>query len=173
MVPGSRGEERDLLSGALARELLSARLIAHLATLNADGTPHAVGMWFIWDGEVLLMPTSRKTRKAKNALHDPRATVTIDDSRGGFDLRGVTIVGRAGIVEPPRSFDLNREIHRKYVTERGLSLGPVREYLATDDVTIRLVPERASSWDLRTTPQGRALMETGEYHALGIPKAGT
>jgi PPOX class probable F420-dependent enzyme len=173
VVPGGRGEERDILRSALARELLSARLIAHLATLNPDGTPHAVGMWFIWDGEVLLMPTSRETRKAKNALRDPRATVTIDDSRGGFDLRGVTIVGRAEIIDAPRSLDLNREIHRKYVTDRGLSLAPVHEYLATDDVTIRLVPERVSSWDLRATPQGRALIETGEYYALGISKSGT
>jgi len=172
VVPGGRGEERDVLTSALARELLSARLIAHLATLNPDGTPHVVGMWFVWDGEALLLPTSRRTRKAKNVLRDARATVTIDDSRGGFDLRGVTIVGRVDVVEPPRSFDLNREIHRKYVTERGLSLAAVRDYLATDDVTIRLVPERASSWDLRETPQGRALIETGEFHALGISRSG-
>jgi len=130
-------------------------------------------MWFSWDGQALLMPTSRKTRKAKNAMRDPRGTVTIDDSRGGFDLRGMTIVGRVEIIDAPRSFDLNREIHRKYVTNRGLSLAPVREYLTTDDVTIHLVPERVSSWDLRATPQGRALIETGEYYTLGIPKSGT
>lgn len=129
-------------------------------------------MWFVWDGETVLMPTSRKTRKAKNAIRDPRATVTIDDSRGGFDLRGVTIVGRVEIVEAPASLKLNHEIHRKYVTDRGLSLDPVRDYLATDDVTVRLVPERASSWDLRETPQGRALIETGEYHRLGVPEPG-
>ncbi|MDQ4018335.1 MAG: hypothetical protein M3188_00690, partial [Actinomycetota bacterium] len=104
---------------------------------------------------------------------DPRATVTIDDSRGGFDLRGVTIVGRVEIIEAPGSLELNREIHRRYVTDRGLSLEPVHEYLAGDDITIRLVPARVSSWDLRTTPQGRALIETGEYYALGIPKSGT
>ena len=125
-------------------------------------------MWFVWDGEALLLPTSRKTRKAKNVLRDARATVMVDDSRGGFDLRGVTIVARAEVVEPPRSFELNRSIHQKYVTDRGLSLAPVREYLATDDITIRLVPERVSSWDLRETPQGHALGESGEYHALGV-----
>ncbi len=84
----------------------------------------------------------------------------------------MTIVGRVELVEAPQSYELNREIHRKYVTERGLSLEPVRDYLATDDVTIRLVPERASSWDLRETPQGRALIESGEFHALGIPPSG-
>jgi PPOX class probable F420-dependent enzyme len=160
------------LTSALARELLSSQLIAHLATLNPNGTPHVVGMWFVWDGEALLLPTSRKTRKAKNLLRDPRATVTIDDSRGGLDLRGVTIVARAEIVEAPLSLELNRTIHRKYVTDRGLALDPVREYLLGDDITIRLLPERISAWDLRETPQGRALIETGEYRALGVEADG-
>src|SRR5919199_3605516 len=102
VVPGGRGEERDILTSALARELLSSRLVAYLATLNPNGTPHVVGMWFVWDGQALLLPTSRKTRKAKNLLRDPRATVSIDDSRGGFDLRGLTIIGRAETVDAPR-----------------------------------------------------------------------
>ena len=172
MVPGGRGEERDILTSALARELLSSRLVAYLATLNPNGTPHVVGMWFVWDGQALLLPTSRKTRKAKNLLRDPRATVSIDDSRGGFDLRGLTIIGRAETVDAPRSLELNREIHRKYVTDRGLALDPVREYLLGDDITIRLIPERVSAWDLRETPQGRALIETGEYRALGVEDGG-
>jgi PPOX class probable F420-dependent enzyme len=152
--------------------LLSSPLVAYLATLNRDGTPHVVGMWFVWDGEALLLPTSRETRKARNVLREPRATVTIDDSRGGLDLRGITIVGRAEVVDAPGSLELNRAIHRKYVTDRGLALDPVREYLLGDDITLRLLPERVSAWDLRETPQGRALIETGEYHTLGVGESG-
>jgi PPOX class probable F420-dependent enzyme len=148
------------------RELLGSRLVANLATIDPDGAAHLVGMWFLWDGEAVLSPTSRRTRKARNILRDPRATVMIDDSRGGFDLRGVTLVGRAQLVEGPQALELNRRIHRKYVTEAGLALEPVRAYLATDDVTIRLVPERVSSWDLRSTEQGAALLSTGEFHRL-------
>jgi len=152
--------------------LLSSPLVAYLATLNRDGTPHVVGMWFVWDGEALLLPTSRETRKARNVLREPRATVTIDDSRGGLDLRGITIVGRAEVVDAPRSLGLNRSIHRKYVTDRGLALDPVRKYLLGDDMTIRLEPKRVSAWDLRETPQGRALIETGEYRPLGVGESG-
>ena len=166
MVPGGRGEEQNVLSEQLPRELLDARLIANLATLNPDGSVHLVGMWFLWDGSALLSPTSRATRKARNLERDPRATVMIDDSRGGFDLRGVTLVGRAELVAGDEAFELNRRIHLKYVTERGLALEPVRSYLATDDVTIRFTPERVSSWDLRSTEQGRALAESREFLPL-------
>ncbi len=166
MVPGSRGEELDVLSDPLVAELLSARLIASLATLNKDGSVHVVPMWFLWDGDALLVPTSKATRKLRNVERDDRATVMIDDSRGGFDLRGVTVVGRAEIVRDPPARTLNRRIHEKYITEEGLALQPVRDYLSTDDVTIRVHPERVSSWDLRSTDQGRALIESGLYRRL-------
>jgi len=151
---------------ALAQEVLDARLIAKLATLDADGGVHLVGMWFLWDGEAVLLPTSRKTRKAKNIVRDPRATVMIDDSRGGFDLRGLTLMGRAGLLDGAEALGTNRRIHLKYLTERGRELEPVDRYLATDDVTIRFVPERASAWNLRDTDQGRVVLELGEFHRL-------
>jgi PPOX class probable F420-dependent enzyme len=142
-------------------------LIANLATLNPDGSTHLVGMWFLWDGESLQLPTSGVTRKARNLERDPRATVMIDDSRGGFDLRGITLTGRAVVLRGPDALAVNRRIHLKYLTERGRELEVVDRYLATDDVTIRFTPERASSWDLRNTDQGRAVAETGEFHHLG------
>jgi len=166
VVPGGRGEERDLLAEGLARELLEARLIANFATLNRDGSVHLVPLWYLWDGEAVLLPTSGATRKVRNLERDARATVMIDDSRGGFDLRGITLTGRVAILRGGEAVALNRRIHLRYLTERGRDLEPVDRYLATDDVTIRFAPERASSWDLRSTEQGRALIETGEFRPL-------
>ena len=166
MVPGRGGEERDILGEEPTRGLLEARLIASLATLNADGSVHVVPMWFLRDGEALLIPTNHATRKAKNLERDPRATVMIDDSRGAFEICGVTLVGRVEIVRVPESFELNRRIHLKYLTERGLALEPVRGYLSTDDITLRFLPERMTSFDMRGTEQARLLLESGEYHRL-------
>ena len=160
------GVDTGALADELAREILGARLIANLATFNSDGSIHLVAMWFLWDGEALLSPTHRGTRKARNLERDPRATVMIDDSKGGFDLRGVTLACEAEIVDLPASRELNRRVHLKYVTEAGLELDPVKRYLATDDVTLRLRPTKISSWDLRNTEQGRALLDTGAFHHL-------
>ena len=156
----------DLAGDALARELLQARLIAKLATFNADGSIHLVAMWFLWDGEAVLIPTSGRTRKAKNLRRDPRATVMIDDSRGGFDLCGITLVCDCEVIRAPESAQLNRRIHLRYVAGPGLEREAVRDYLATDDVTLRLVPRTFSSWDLRPTPQAQALRRTAEFHPL-------
>ena len=166
MVPGGRGEEQDVLSSKLVEHLLRARLIANLATVDPDGSAHVVAMWFLFEDGRLLLPTNRRTRKAKNVARDPRVTVMIDDSRGGLDLRGVTLVGRAELLGRPEAIELNRRIHLKYLTERGRDLEPVDRYLSTDDVTICLTPLRVSSWDLRETAAGRELLRTGEFHSL-------
>jgi hypothetical protein len=76
------------------------------------------------------------------------------------------LVCDADIVDAPAPRELNRRVHLKYVTERGLELDAVKPYLATDDITLRLRPTTVSSWDLRNTEQGRALLESGAFHRL-------
>jgi PPOX class probable F420-dependent enzyme len=166
VVSGSGGKEPDVLAGALERELLEARLIANLATLNRDGSLHVVPMWFAWEEGEILIPTSHRTRKVRNLERDPRATVMIDDSRAGFDLRGIALSGRATIARGEDARAVNRRIHLKYMTERGRELPAVDRYLDTDDVTIRLRPERVRSWNFRSSDAFRALAESGEFLPL-------
>ena len=90
----------------------------------------------------------------------------IDDSRGGLDLRGVTLVCRGQVVRGDDAREVNRRIHLKYLTESGRALPEVDAYLSTDDVTLRLQPLRISSWDLRSTAGGQALVASGEFHPL-------
>ena len=61
------GAGLELAGDALARELLQARLIAKLATFNSDGSIHLVAMWFLWDGEAVLIPTNARTRKRRTS----------------------------------------------------------------------------------------------------------
>ena len=157
MVSGSSRQSPDVLTSALAKELLEAPLIATLATHYADGSIHLVPMWFLWDGRDVLIPTSHSTQKARNIERDPRVSVMIDDSRKGLDLRGLTIRGEATLVRAPSSVQLNRMIHLKYVTSTQRELDPVDAYLGSDDLTIRISPLQVFSWDLSQSPAQRAL----------------
>jgi hypothetical protein len=166
VVPGSRREERDVLTGPLAEELLGSRLFANFATINRDGTIHLVPLWFLWRAPELLLPTNRRTRKSRNLERNPSATIMIDDSRVGFDLRGITLVGEAVLDDGPDALMTNREIHLKYLTQAGRDLPDVDRYLSTDDVTIRFRVLRASTWNLRDTPQGEAVLALGAGRPL-------
>jgi PPOX class probable F420-dependent enzyme len=157
------------LSPAEVDELLEARLIANLASINPNGTVHLVAMWFRRDGDSILFPTSRHTRKAKNLRRDPQATAMIDRSRAGLDLRGVQIKGRAELIEGAQAHRLNRSIHERYITGEGLIEPAVVAYLADgDDVTVRLSIERMSTWNLADGAAGRALLGEGRSHPLDL-----
>jgi Pyridoxamine 5'-phosphate oxidase len=123
-------------------------------------------MWFLWEDDAVLMPTSGASRKARNARRDGRAAVMVDDSRGGLDVRGITMTGRLEIASGADAAEANRHVHRKYLTDAGLELPQVQEALATDDVTLRFLPERAQSWDLGGHPASRLVLEAGAFEPL-------
>ena len=101
-------------------KLLSMTLIANLATLGKDDSIHIVPMWFIRIGNDICIPTSRHTRKYKNLRARPYASVMIDISRAGLDLKGVLIRGPVELVDGEEGEDQS-PIHLKYVTPEGLS----------------------------------------------------
>jgi nitroimidazol reductase NimA-like FMN-containing flavoprotein (pyridoxamine 5'-phosphate oxidase superfamily) len=76
------------LTSAEIDKLLSMTLIANLATLGKDEAIHIVPMWFLRIGNAICIPTSRHTRKYKNLVARPHASVMIDVSRAGLDLKG-------------------------------------------------------------------------------------
>src|SRR3954466_4107628 len=72
--------------------LLDARLIATLATTEPDGSAYLSAVWFLRDGDDLLIATGGRTRKALNAAARPRASVLID-TPGAGPLRGAASAG--------------------------------------------------------------------------------
>lgn len=87
------------LSSAEIDKILSMTLIANLATLGKDNSIHIVPMWFIRIGNDICIPTSRHTGKYKNLRTRPHASVKIDISRAGLDMKGVLIRGSVEMVE--------------------------------------------------------------------------
>lgn len=64
--------------------LLENGRTAKVATVQADGAPHVVPVWFTLDGEQLLFTTWHKTVKAANLERDPRVALAIDDEEPPF-----------------------------------------------------------------------------------------
>ncbi|MDW0171431.1 MAG: pyridoxamine 5'-phosphate oxidase family protein [Nitrososphaeraceae archaeon] len=148
-------------------KILSMTLIANLATLGEDDTIHIVPMWFIRLGNDICIPTSRHTRKYKNLKARPYASVMIDISREGLDLKGALIRGPVELVEGEEARKINHQIHLKYVTEEGLNDPSVASYLSKgDDVTVRIHIEHIVNWNLADSKAGRALRVKGRSRQL-------
>ena len=155
------------LSSAEIDKILSMTLFANLATLGEDNTIHIVPMWFIRLGNDICIPTSRHTRKYRNLKGRPYASVMIDISREGLDLKGVLIRGPVELVQGEEARNINHQIHLKYVTEEGLNDPSVASYLSKgDDVTVRINMEHIVNWNLADSNAGRALRVKGRSRQL-------
>jgi len=132
-----------VLESAFVRELLVARLVGVLATLDPDGSPHVVPMWVAPRTDDIVMATSSRSRKVRNLGRDPRATLVVHDSRPGSEVCGFSVRGRVDVVAGDAALDLAEFVHRRYLSEAGRALPETREFLAFDDVALVLRPDMA------------------------------
>lgn len=64
-----------------------------LSTVRADGSPHVAPVWFVVDGDDVVLNTGADTVKGRNLARDPRVALCVDDERPPFSF--VTLHGRA------------------------------------------------------------------------------
>jgi len=132
-----------------ARAFLEAGRDLQVASINADGTPHLVTMWYVVrDGEVAFW-TYAKSQKIVNLRRDPRLTVLVATGEKYEELRGVSIVGRAELVEDRADVITYGEgIYERYWGPIDNDL--VREGVRTmgaKRVVVVVKPDNVVSWD--------------------------
>ena len=82
-----------------------------ISTTRPDGRPHAVPVWYIWDGRNLYFISGRNLQKAKNLAHQAWIVVHAGD---GDDV--ILLEGRAEIVTKREEMERIDEAYRaKYV----------------------------------------------------------
>src|SRR5262249_20551059 len=96
-------KQRDqiTMTDAEVSALLAGSHKLQLATINRDGTPHLVTMFYVMLGGQIAFWTYRSSQKARNLARDPRATCLVETGEDYFELRGVQVAGRARRVEDP------------------------------------------------------------------------
>lgn len=70
-----------------ARELLRRPVFAHLATVDADGTPHVTPMWVDVDGDHVVFNTAAGRRKVRNIERSARVGVSVVDTADPYTQR--------------------------------------------------------------------------------------
>jgi PPOX class probable F420-dependent enzyme len=70
-----------------------------LAVTRADGRPHVTPVWFVLDGEDILLTTFGSGVKGRVLRRDPRVSLCVDDQEPPYSF--VVIQGVATISEDP------------------------------------------------------------------------
>src|SRR5882724_1830201 len=129
-------------------DLLRGRYVATLGTENADGTIHLTAVWYLFEDGCLYIATSSKTRKARNVVARPKASLMVDARKSGTE-RGATATGRVELISGGVSQKINQRLHSRYLSAAAMSDPHVEPVFDSfDDVTIRLTPVSWIAWDM-------------------------
>ena len=135
-----------MLEAAAVQRFLATRQVALLATVQADGAPLAMPMWFLHDAAAVTMISVEGTQKVRNLRRDSRVCVVAEAGGGEGNIRGVTVLGRAEfLAEGPERRALIERFHEKYPRLQSIWGGRA---MPSNRVMFRIVPERVKSWGL-------------------------
>jgi PPOX class probable F420-dependent enzyme len=140
--------DRVAMTPAEVTAFLEANRKLQLATINRDGTPHLVTMYYVMlDGQIAFW-TYRSSQKARNLARDPRIACLVETGNGYFDLRGVQVQGVVTITEDPAEvLAIGRRIAAVTLNmHEGLADDYV-EHTAPKRLGYVVEPTRIVSWD--------------------------
>jgi PPOX class probable F420-dependent enzyme len=133
------------------RAFLEEQRILQVATIDHDGWPHLVAMWYVLLNDQIVFWTYAKSQKAFNLQRDARLTCLVEAGERYEELRGVQIKGRAVINDDLETVQrIGEDIYKRYT---GGSLNDnIRQMVAAQApkrVLVFVEPVEVVSWDHR------------------------
>jgi PPOX class probable F420-dependent enzyme len=128
--------------GARVAERLGRDLIGWLTTVGKDGTPHPKPVWFLPQGEEILIYSQPNKAKLAHIARNPRVSLNLDGNGQGGDI--VVLTGTARLDESAPPADAIPEYVEKY-RDRMARIGMTPEsFAAAYSVALRFTPEKLS-----------------------------
>ncbi len=148
MSRGGRAAVR--MSEQEVEHFLAERMKVQVATVNPDGSPHLTTLFYVLHEGHIVFWTYASSQKIRNLERDPRITCLVEDGEDYFELRGVSMTGRAELI---RDEDRIRAIGTAVASRMagGADLGEngaaeverqVRKWVA-----VLVTPASVASWD--------------------------
>lgn len=117
---------------------LKKDLVVWLVTAGKDGRPHAVLVWFWWDGKDFLI-YAQPGQKARNVRENPYVELHLNSDPVGDDL--VRVEGRATVVANQPAHKVLGYMHKYGDHIKDLGLTP-KQFSDDYNVPIRIRPTR-------------------------------
>jgi PPOX class probable F420-dependent enzyme len=149
------GRDAVKLTDDEVQAVLAENLKVQVASNGPDGIPHLTTLFYIVrDGRIAFW-TYGRSQKIRNLERDPRVSALVEDGTDYFELRGVSIQGKAEIVRDHDAiYSIGSEVATRMVgAESFEALGDLGretvEKQATKRVAVIIHPEKVATWDHR------------------------
>jgi PPOX class probable F420-dependent enzyme len=125
-----------------ARDVITAGRVAHLVTINADGSPQVSIVWVGLDGDEIVSGHLGVRQKLRNVERDPRVVLSLETGhRNAAGLDEYLVVGGTARLTQGGAPELLQRLAHVY-------LGPDTKFPPMDDppagYVLRITPERIS-----------------------------
>ncbi len=147
---GVKQRGKIVMSQAEIDEFLLGRNSMTMSTINPDGSIHSIAMWYGFLEGCVAIESKAKAQKVMNLRRNPNLTMMVEDGETYETLRGVTLIGKAEIVEDPdRIFELGVSVFSRYFAPYTEEMKPAVDMMLNKRVVVKLDVERTISWDHR------------------------
>ena len=111
-----------------------------IKSVRPDGRPHSVVVWFLWEGESVLIFSRPKNQKVLNIQQNKNVVLALDNTNNGADP--ITIEGTATLLAHGE-VDATLEAYVKKYGDgiKGIGFTP-EQMAATYSQAIRITPTR-------------------------------
>ncbi len=135
---------REMTSDEYREFLLGSVRTATLATVRADGRPHAAPIWYHLDDETFVFTTGKDTVKGRNLRREPRLSLCIDDERPPFHFVIVEGVATLSDGDPDLLYWATRIGGRYMGEERAEAFG--RRNAVPGELLVRVRPTKVIAY---------------------------
>ncbi len=95
------------------KQFLQEKNFAHLATLNADGSPQVTPVWIDVEGDIVLFNTEKKRLKTRNLQRDGRVALCVSSASDPYKY--IEIRGKVVGVTEEGAFEHIDQLAKKYM----------------------------------------------------------
>lgn len=118
------------------REFLQKPLTARVSTIDANGYPHTVPVWFALDGDEIVIISVSDTAKVGHIRANPKGAVTIGGDPG--DGGGYLLKGEFTIEPDPDDVLVRRMVYRYEAPDKAEQ--DIADWAELDIIVLRLKP---------------------------------
>ena len=149
------GRNAVAMSDEEVSTLLAENLKVQVASNGPEGTPHLTTLFYIVREGKIAFWTYGRSQKIRNLERDPRVSALVEDGVDYFELRGVSLTGRAQIIRDyGRIYSIGSEVATRMLDAESFeALGDFGretvEKQAQKRVAVIIHPDHVATWDHR------------------------
>ena len=121
-------------------------LIGFIGSVDTDGTPRAVPVWYRWDGQVIHITTASSSVWVKNLINDSRSSFCVAEN--GPPYQAVVMQGRVQV-------DDKDEVEVRRIFLRYMNAQQTEDYYAAIEYELRMVRFEPDRIRLRLSSRNR------------------